>query len=84
MKVMELVEIATSSLAVFETSVSKALNDGEVDEREFATLQTFQLGVLNELASVYHKMEAKTRAHSQKNHTGKDQRPQEEFVRDVS
>ena len=33
-KVTNFVDIVTSALAVFETSVSKALNNGEIDERE--------------------------------------------------
>ena len=65
-KVMKLVDIVTSALAVFKMNISKALNDGRVDEREFTTLQTFQLGVLNELANIDHKMEAKTRTQLQK------------------
>ena len=51
---------------MFETSVSKALNDGRVDEQEFSTLQMFHLGALNELANIDHRMEAETRAHLQK------------------
>ena len=35
MKVMKLVDNVTSAIAVFETSLSKALNNGEIDEREF-------------------------------------------------
>ena len=31
-KVMKLIDIVTSALAVFETSVSKALKDGKIDE----------------------------------------------------
>ena len=54
------------ALAVFETSVSKALNNGEIDERVFATLQTLHLGVINELANVNCKMEAETRTQWQK------------------
>ena len=38
-KVTKLVDIVTSALAVFETSVSKALDNGEIDEREFGILQ---------------------------------------------
>ena len=45
-KVTKLVDIVTSALAVFETSVSKALNDDRVDEWEFNMLYTFHLGVL--------------------------------------
>ena len=65
-KVTTLVDIMTSALAVFETKVSKALNDGGVDKREFTMLQTFHLGALNELANIDCEMEAKTRAQMQK------------------
>ena len=36
-KVTKLTDIA---IALFETSVSTALNNGEIEEQEFATLQT--------------------------------------------
>ena len=65
-KFTKLVEIVTSALAVFKTSISKALNDGKVDEQEFSMLQTYHLGVLNELANVDPKMEAEMRAQLQK------------------
>ena len=65
-KVMKLVDIMTLALAVFEMSISKALNNGQVDECQFATLQTFHLGAFSKLANVDHKMEAETRAHLQK------------------
>ena len=38
MKVTKLVDIVTSALAVSETSLSKTLNNGEIDEREFGKL----------------------------------------------
>ena len=53
---------------MFEASISKVLNNGEVDEQEFAMLQTFHLGVLNKLANVDCMMEAEMRAHSQKSY----------------
>ena len=65
-KVPKLADIVMSALAVFETSVSEALNDGEVDKLEFAMLQTLQLGVLNELANDDYKMEAEMRTQLQK------------------
>ena len=67
-KVTKLVDIVTSSLVVFEMTVSKALNDGRVDKREFTMLQMFQLGVLNELANADHKMEAETGTQLQKDY----------------
>ena len=63
---MKLVNIMTSVLAEFETSISKALNDGRVDEWEFTMLQMFHLGALNERANIDRKMEAETRAQLQK------------------
>ena len=42
------------------------LNNGEIDEQEFAMLQTLHLRVLNELANIDQKMEAETRAQLQK------------------
>ena len=59
---MKLVDKMTSALAVFEMCISKVLNNGRVDEWEFTMLQTFHLGVLNDLSNVDHKMEAETRA----------------------
>ena len=46
-KVMTLTDIITPALAVFETSVSKALKNGKIDEEEFNLLQTFHLQMLN-------------------------------------
>ena len=61
MKVMNLVDIATLAIAIFEMCLSKALRNGKIDEEEFDMLQTFHLKVLNELTSVDHKMEAESR-----------------------
>ena len=65
-KVTKLVDIVTSAIAVFETSVSKALNNCAIDEREFGILQDLHLKVINELANVDRKMESETRTQSQK------------------
>ena len=65
-KVAKLVDIVTSALTVFETNISKVLNDGKVDKSKFGMLQTFHLGVLNELANVDCKMETETRTQLQK------------------
>ena len=45
-KVMKLADIIMPALAVFETSVSKALKNGKIDEEEFKLLQTFHLKML--------------------------------------
>ena len=66
-KVMKLVDIVTSAIAVFETSLSKALNNGEIDERKFQVLQELHLKVVNELSSIDRKMEAETRNQLQTN-----------------
>ena len=64
--VTKLVEIVTSALVVFETSVSKALHNGEIDEREFAMPQTLYSKSLNELMGVDRKMEAENKSQLQK------------------
>ena len=48
-KVMKLVDIVTSALAAFGTSVSEALNNGKIEEREFGILQILYSKSLNEL-----------------------------------
>ena len=63
---MKLVDIVTSAIAVFETSISKALNNGEIDEREFQVLQELHLKVINELANIDFKVESETRTQLQK------------------
>ena len=60
-KVTKLVDTETSALAVFETSVSKALNNGKIDEKEFNVLQTLYSKLLNELTDVYLKMGVESR-----------------------
>ena len=60
-KVMKLANIVTLVIAVFETSVSKALNYCMIDERKFAMLQTLHLKVLNELSEVDRRMGAQNR-----------------------
>ena len=65
-KVTKLVDIVTSAIALSETSVSKALNNGVIDGREFQVLQDLHLKVINELANIDHKMESETRTQLQK------------------
>ena len=64
-KVTKLTDIVTSALAVFETSVSKALNDGRIDEQEFGMLHMLYFKVISELTAIDHKMEAETRTQLQ-------------------
>ena len=49
------------ALAVFETSVSKALKNDKIDKEEFNMLQTFHLKMLNQLTGIDQKMEAENR-----------------------
>ena len=60
-KVTKLTDIATSALAVFDTSLSKALSNGKIDEEEFNVLQMFHLKTLNELFDVDRKMGSEIR-----------------------
>ena len=58
-KVMQLIDIITPALVIFERVVSVALkNGGIIDEEEFNMLQTLHLETLNELTGVYRRMEA--------------------------
>ena len=65
-----------TALAIFETSVSKALKNGKIDEEEFNMLQMFHLKTMNELTSINRKMEAENRTNSKKP-TGRDKRNKE-------
>ena len=65
-KVRKLVDIVTSALAVFERVVSKALNNGKIDKKEFNTLQMFHLKVLNELSNIDCKMGTENRIQFEK------------------
>ena len=42
-KFTKLVDTVTSALAIFETSLSKALRNGKIDDGEFNTLQELHL-----------------------------------------
>ena len=58
-KVTKLTDIIIPAL--FETSISKVLKNGKIDDEEFNILQTFHLKMLNELTSIDCKMEAENR-----------------------
>ena len=60
-KVTKLTDIITLALAMLETSISKALNNSEIDEWEFGMLQTLYYELLNNLPNVDCKMEAENR-----------------------
>ena len=66
-KVTKLVDIVTLTISVFETGLSKALNNGEIDEEEFTKLQMFHLRGIKEQTNFDCKMEAETRNQFQKN-----------------
>ena len=57
-KVMQLIDIVTPTLVVFERVVSGALKNGIIDEEVFNTLQMLHLEMLNKLTSVNRAMEA--------------------------
>ena len=61
MKVTKLTDIIMPALAVFETSIPKALKNGKIDEEEFNMLQMFHLKAMNELTGIDCKMEAENR-----------------------
>ena len=64
------------ALAIFDTSISKALRNGKIDEEEFNLLQTFHLKTMNALTGVDRKMEAENR-HQFEKFTGRDKRNKE-------
>ena len=60
-KVMKLTDIVTSAIAVFETTLSKVLSNGKIDEEEFNMLKMLYFKTLNELSDADHKMGAENR-----------------------
>ena len=65
-KVTKLEDVVISAISVFETSISKVLNDHKIDRLEFDMIQALHFEALNELANVDHKMEAEIRSQLQK------------------
>ena len=61
-KVMQLIDIITPALVVFERVVSGALKNGIIDVEEFNTLQTLHLETPNKLTGVDRRMEAEHRS----------------------
>ena len=61
-KVMQLIDIITPALVVFERVVSGALKNGVIDEDEFNMLQALHLETLNELTGIDCRMEAEHRS----------------------
>ena len=66
-KVTKLVDILTLEIAVFETSVSKAFNNGEIYKQDFSMLQEIHAKVTNNLEYVDLKMETEKRSQFQRN-----------------
>ena len=66
LKVKKLVDIIMSALIMFIMSVSKVLNNGRVDKKEFNMLQALHLELFNDLSNVGSKMAAETRCQFQK------------------
>ena len=60
-KVTKLTDIVTSAIAVFETSLSKALSNGKIDEQKFSVFQMLYFKTLTELSDIDHKMRAENR-----------------------
>ena len=75
-KVMKLIDVITSALAVFERCVSKVLKNSKIDEEEFNSLQTLHLKTMNELTGIDRAMEAENRSQFEK-FTGRDKRNKE-------
>ena len=75
-KVMQLIDIVTPALVIFERVVSGALKNDIIDEKEFNTLQTLHLNelinTLNELMGIDHRMEVEHRSLVEKKPTGRD------------
>ena len=63
-KVTKLTDMVTPAIAVFETSLSKALRNGKIDEEESNVLQTLYFKMMNELMGVDRKMGAENRNQS--------------------
>ena len=66
MKATKLTNIVTSALAMFQTSVSKVLKNGKIDEGEFNMIQKLYYESLNDLSNVDSKMEVEIRSQLQK------------------
>ena len=64
---VNLVDIVTSAIPVFDTRISKALNNCEIDDLEFQVLQELHLKVINKLLNFDGQMELETRIQLQKN-----------------
>ena len=66
LKATKLIDIARSALAVFEASISEAISNGKISEKEFKIIQTTYFKALNELSEVDRKLSAETRSQFEK------------------
>ena len=66
LKATKLIDIARSALAVFETSISEAISNGKISEKEFKIIQTTYFKALNELSEVDRKLSSETRSQFEK------------------
>ena len=76
-KVMQLIDIITPALVVFERVVSGSLKDSIIDEEEFNMLQMLHLEMLNELTGVHCRIKAEHRSLVEKKPNGRDKRAKE-------
>ena len=65
-KVMNLLSLTTTTLAVFERGISKALADEKIDSEEFEALQTSYYDTLDKIIQTDKKLEAEARAQFEK------------------
>ena len=65
-KVTKLCDIVTFAIAIFETTISQALNDGKIDLKEFQVLQRTYYNALEKLSSTDRKMAVETRSQFEK------------------
>ena len=63
---MNLLSLTTTTLAVFERGISKALSDDKIDSEEFEALQTSYYGTLDKISQTDKKLEAEARAQFEK------------------
>ena len=59
---MQLIDIVTPALVIFERVLYGALKNGVINEEEFNMLQTLHLETLNELTGIDRRMEAENRS----------------------
>ena len=65
-KVMNLLSLITTTQAIFERGISKALSDEKIDFTEFESLQTSYYETLNKISQTDKKMESEARTQFEK------------------